>query len=177
MSVDLSSYAGQKGYIAIRHTDTDQDYLLIDDFGIYGVAKAAGDWQTTSATQENAFLSGLTPETTYEVQVQAVTMEGTSAWSKSATFTTNNIKLGDANVDTNVTITDAVAVVNYILGNPSSDFSKVAANVNGDLDAKGEPNITITDAVGVVNIILNNGSSAPKMEAPDAEPVEVTEPE
>jgi hypothetical protein len=67
--------------------------------------------------------------------------------------------------------------VNYILGNPSADFSKVAANVNGDLDAKGEPNITITDAVGVVNIILNNGSSAPKMETPDAEPVEATEPE
>lgn len=184
VSVDLSSYAGQKGYIAIRHTDTDQDYLLIDDFGIYGVAKAAGDWQTTSATQENAFLSGLTPETTYEVQVQAVTMEGTSAWSKSATFTTNNIKLGDANVDKDVTITDAVAVVNYILGNPSADFSKVAANVNGDLDDKGEPSITITDAVGVVNIILNSGGgSAPALdlkepeEADDAEAPEATEPE
>ena len=175
--IDLSTFTGQQGYIAIHHVDYNMNYLLIDDFGIYGVAKAAGDWQTTSATQENAFLSGLIPETTYEVQVQAVTMEGTSAWSKSATFTTNNIKLGDANSDGGVTITDAVGIVNCILGNPSSDFNKVAANVNGDLDEKGEPNITITDAVGVVNIILNNGSSAPKMETPDAEPVEATEPE
>ena len=56
---------------------------------------------------------------------------------------------GDANGDGQVTITDAVAVVNYILGNPSAGFVFQAADVNGD------GNITITDAVGIVNIILN----------------------
>ena len=90
--------------------------------------------------------------------------------------------LGDANGDGSVTITDAVSIVNYILGNASTGFNKAAANVNGDLDEKGEPNITITDAVGVVNIILNNGSSAgaPKMEleeTDDVEAPEATEPE
>ena len=59
---------------------------------------------------------------------------------------------GDANGDGNVTITDAVAIVNFILGNKSANFVETAADVNGD----GE--ITITDAVGVVNIILNNVS-------------------
>ena len=83
---------------------------------------------------------------------------------------------GDANGDGKVTITDAVAIVNYILGNPSAGFNKVAANVNGDLDAKGEPNITITDAVGVVNIILNNGAtSAPKMEVEETDDAEAPE--
>ena len=56
---------------------------------------------------------------------------------------------GDANGDGSVTITDAVAIVNKILGNASDNFNKAAADVNGDGD------ITITDAVGVVNIILN----------------------
>ena len=56
---------------------------------------------------------------------------------------------GDANGDGSVTITDAVAIVNYILGNPSAVFVKKAADVSGD------GNISITDAVGVVNIILN----------------------
>ncbi len=56
---------------------------------------------------------------------------------------------GDANGDGAVTITDAVAIVNYILGNPSAVFVKKAADVSGD------GNISITDAVGVVNIILN----------------------
>ena len=69
--------------------------------------------------------------------------------------------LGDANGDGSVTITDAVGIVNYILGNPSANFNEAAADVNSD------GNITITDAVGVVNIILNNGSSgAPAMNAP-----------
>ena len=71
-------------------------------------------------------------------------------------------KKGDANGDGKVTITDAVAIVNYILGNPSGNFDKVAANVSGDLDDLGEPKITITDAVGVVNIILQ-GTGKPRL--------------
>ena len=62
-------------------------------------------------------------------------------------FTPKPFTPGDANGDGKVTITDAVAVVNYILGNTSTGFD--AADVNGD------GNVTITDAVGIVNIILN----------------------
>ena len=61
-------------------------------------------------------------------------------------------KNGDANGDDVVSITDAVAVVNCILGNPSDNFIEEAANVNDD------EGISITDAVGVVNIILGEGS-------------------
>ncbi len=71
---------------------------------------------------------------------------------------------GDANGDDSVSITDAVAVVNYILGTPSADFNRMNANVNGDADTSGNPNITITDAVGIVNIILNSTSTAPEFE-------------
>ena len=85
---------------------------------------------------------------------------------------------GDVNSDNKVTITDAVGIVNNILGNPSSNFDKDAANINGDIDDNGDPKITITDAVGVVNIILNNGGSvsAPQMDAPQ-EPETMMEPE
>ena len=64
-------------------------------------------------------------------------------------FTPKPFTPGDANGDGKVTITDAVAVVNYILGNTSTGFDAAAADVNGD------GNVTITDAVGIVNIILN----------------------
>lgn len=60
-----------------------------------------------------------------------------------------NVQKGDANFDGQVTITDAVAVVDDILGNTSSEFVRYAADVNNDA------NVTITDAVGVVDIILN----------------------
>ncbi len=67
------------------------------------------------------------------------------------------IKKGDVNCDDKVTITDAVSIVNFILGNPSDGFNVKAADVNGD------GKVSITDAVGVVNIILNQGgeSAAP----------------
>ena len=56
---------------------------------------------------------------------------------------------GDANGDSEVNISDAVAIVNYILGNPSLGFNAAAADVNND------GKVTISDAVGVVNMILN----------------------
>ena len=67
-------------------------------------------------------------------------------------FTPKPITLGDVNGDGKVTITDAVAIVNRILGNESAGFNEAAADVSGD------GKITITDAVGVVNIILSNGA-------------------
>ena len=88
----------------------------------------------------------------------------------SADVTENNgampLSVGDANGDGQVTITDAVAIVNYILGNASANFNLFAADVNRD------GNITITDAVGVVNIILNSGgSSAPQLDMIEPEPM------
>ena len=56
---------------------------------------------------------------------------------------------GDANGDGSVTITDAVAVVDYILGNTPENFNEKAADVNND------GIVNITDAVGIVDIILN----------------------
>ena len=60
----------------------------------------------------------------------------------------DELRVGDANSDGQVTISDAVAIANFIFGNPSASFSKSAADVNGD------GNITISDAVGIVDMIL-----------------------
>ena len=55
---------------------------------------------------------------------------------------------GDANCDGEVTITDAVAVVNYILGNPSENFIKAAADANND------GVVDIDDVVHIVNFVV-----------------------
>ena len=68
---------------------------------------------------------------------------------------TANVK-GDANGDGKVTITDAVSVVNKILGNPVNGFDFEMADVNKDNA------ITITDAVGILNIILK-GNGKPRL--------------
>ena len=89
-TADLSSYAGQKGYIAIRHFNcTDQYYLYVDDFGLYG----SEDWVTVNPTDATVTLTGLTPNTGYEWQVQGVDCNSsgsTTEWSAVATFTTPN---------------------------------------------------------------------------------------
>jgi uncharacterized repeat protein (TIGR02543 family) len=56
---------------------------------------------------------------------------------------------GDVNMDFNVTISDVVAVVNYILDKPTKVFNFMAADVTGD------DKVSISDIVGIVNIILN----------------------
>ena len=87
--VDLSAYAGEQGYVALRHHDcTDQYYLDVDDFIIY----APGEWQTIATTSENTVITGLDPETSYMFQVQSdCGSDGTSEWSELMSFTTTNV--------------------------------------------------------------------------------------
>ena len=117
-------------------------------------------------------IGGSAAKGSYTVNVKNIMMGTNELTNKyaganlSATFSVIDFLKGDANGDGSVTISDAVAIVNKILGNPSGNFNEAAADVSGD----GE--ITITDAVGVVNIILGNGgSSAPTMDMKEPEPV------
>lgn len=144
--IDLSSYTGKLGYIAIRHKCYDCEYLLVDDFAIYGEAAPAGEWQTVSTTNSSAQLTGLTPQKTYETQVQSFTTDGTSDWSSSIFFTTLELSVvpGDANGDGYVTFTDVVAIVNYLLGKPGGTFVIDGADFNGD------GKVSISDAVGLL---------------------------
>ena len=88
--IDLSSYTGQQGYIAIHHVSYDANFLLIDDFGIYNT-EAAGAWIPATVNTPTYALTGLTPETEYEWQVQGVNTSctgGLTDWSEIASFTT-----------------------------------------------------------------------------------------
>jgi hypothetical protein len=55
---------------------------------------------------------------------------------------------GDAYVDGIVNVTDIVAMVNYIMGNPSPRFAPEAADINMD------GIVNVTDIVATVNIIM-----------------------
>lgn len=62
-----------------------------------------------------------------------------------ATF---NTVLGDVNGDGVVNITDAIGLVNYILGKSTFEVNELAADVNED------GAVNITDAIAIVNLIL-----------------------
>lgn len=84
--IDLGAYAGQEGYIAIHHQDMDANYLLIDDFSVTS-APEISEWTTVENATSPYAITGLTPETNYNVQVQAVYADGKSEW-VATSFTT-----------------------------------------------------------------------------------------
>lgn len=61
--------------------------------------------------------------------------------------------LGDVNNDKDVSVVDAAATVNLILGVNTAGLNRKAADIDGDNE------ISVTDAAGVVNIILSQGAS------------------
>lgn len=124
----------------------------LDDVVVYGdtyTPEAVEGYPKNVGNVTEHALTGLTPNSTYVVRVRAINSEKTSKWSTVVTgITPTDFEPGDANGDGSISISDAVSVVNCILGNPADGFSSSAADVNGD------GKVTITDAVSIVNMIL-----------------------
>ena len=90
-TVDLSAYAGQTGYVAIRHFNcTDQFILNVDDIVIEGPFDTP-EWIEVNGIEKPYVLTDLTYATEYEWQVQGINPScegGLTEWSAIATFTT-----------------------------------------------------------------------------------------
>ena len=91
-TADLSAYAGQQGYVAIRHFNvTDMYYLVVDDFTILS-SEEPGPWQTISTDNNSIVLNGLESGTYYEVRVQSdCDIDGESVWSDTLLFPTSDV--------------------------------------------------------------------------------------
>lgn len=97
ITIDLSDYEGQKGYIAIHHQDNDKDWLNIDDFGVYS---ATYGQLTTSMVNGTEFtMEGLTPGTTYEVKITGVKAGEPDAETETFYFTTGLTEPVDVTFD------------------------------------------------------------------------------
>ena len=103
-TADLSSYNGQQGYVAIRHFNATDVYILsVDDFVICDDTEP---WETTTVTTENIHIDGLTPSTSYQVMVQSdCGSDGTSGWSDIFSFRTS---------EEEVTVYDGTANNGYV---------------------------------------------------------------
>ena len=99
--VDLSAYTGQ-GYVAIRHFNcTDQFILNLDDIA-FGTVVPTSEWVTVTVNEPTYTLTGLTPETEYEWQIQGVNAScETLDWTEIQSFTT----LEKTTVDQTITLT------------------------------------------------------------------------
>ena len=96
-SVDLSAYAGQEGYIAIRHYNVTDMFVLNVGNIYYG---ESGDWTTVENVTSPYTLSGLECPESYAVQVQSVYgKSGISNWVGTAFTTVMDLTLLDNDYD------------------------------------------------------------------------------
>lgn len=104
VSIDLSAYTGQKGYVAIHHKSYNCNYLGIDDFTI-GTIAPAGNWKEVTTTTTSITLTGLTKNTEYECQVIGVKGGNELINPQTISFTTDNaIELVDGSTTNSGTI-------------------------------------------------------------------------
>ena len=88
-NTDLTAYAGETVYIAIRHFGvTDQFYINIDDVSVFATNEE-NEWVTINADASPVELTGLTPNTTYEYQVMGICGSEETAWTEITVFTTS----------------------------------------------------------------------------------------
>ena len=89
ITVDLNSFNGTMGYVAIRHYDSPGLYaLILDDFSIY-YYQEYGPWIETTSETNSLDLMDLPRNTGYEFKVKGhCGGNETSIWSDIATFTT-----------------------------------------------------------------------------------------
>ena len=89
---DLSEFEGMTGQVAIRHYNiSDMFRLNVDDILIGEMPEPVeeAEWIYVDGIEDvNYVIEGLDPETTYEVQIQAVSEYGVSAWTEPFIFTT-----------------------------------------------------------------------------------------
>ena len=85
VTIDLSEYAGQKGYIAFHHVSSDCYLLIVDDFGIYDYVPA-GQGHAIHVTEPTATISGLDTNNGYEYQIQSWKGDNASDWSEMGEF-------------------------------------------------------------------------------------------
>ena len=92
-TVDLSQFNGEMGCIVFRNYGTEDQWMLyLDDIcvGDPNDAIQPEEWiYVNDLPATNFTIEGLTPETTYEVEVQSVSEDGrTSDWTEPVVFTT-----------------------------------------------------------------------------------------
>ena len=134
---------------------TDTGRPAITGYGVQYRAGTSGDWtsHTHSGTATTADITGLSPDTSYQVQVRATNAEGDGAWTASASGTTNvapNVAPVFTSAATfsaaeNQTAVGTVAATDANSGDSVTyEIAAVAGGVDGALFAIGETTGVLT---------------------------------
>jgi hypothetical protein len=118
-----------------------------------------GTWTAWAAATSPKTITGLTPNTLYNVEIRTVCGAGIYANTTAGTFTTK--QLGDVNCDGVVNVLDVIVLTNYIMGTQASTQCILDG---GDLNGDGQ--INVLDVVALINIVLGNNNKGTVMSVP-----------
>ncbi len=141
VSIDLSDYAEQEGYIAFHHADYDGYNVVLDDVSIVGRQRTE-----VISLEPGMKLTGLEPETTYEVQMCGLSYGHESEWTEKLTFTTKTLVRGDVNGDASLNSDDVTALVQILLSGGTGNLNVCDVNNDG--------RISISDVTKLINNLL-----------------------
>jgi hypothetical protein len=152
--VDLSQFEGALGQIAFRHYNcTDMMEVCIDDIFIGNEVELAEWIYVNDITDPNYTITGLTPETTYEVQVMGYNASHETDWTEIVQFTTladtPAFLRGDVDNNGEVKIGDVTALISYLLSGDPTGINVLAA----DCDQNGE--VKIGDVTALIAYLLS----------------------
>ena len=128
---DLSAYAGQQGYIAIRHHDAQGYYIFVDAVSVAGEGVEGAEWVVMEGVNSPVTMEPLEAGTTYEVQVQGVYADGVSGWTDLVNFTTVAADALPTNLEVTA-VTATTADVNWVGSQDAYNLRyRTAAILNG----------------------------------------------
>ncbi|MEG0771439.1 MAG: leucine-rich repeat protein, partial [Clostridia bacterium] len=110
---------------------------------------------TTPITTTAYTVTGLSKNTTYQIQITSVNVAGESPKSVAKSITTSNVIMGDVNGDSVITIADAMTVFQSLAGqiSPLAGAKKDAADIDGNSI------ITIADAMKIFQFLAGEITS------------------
>ena len=156
-TVDLTPFDGALGSIVFRNYSTyDQWSVYVDDIFVgdpNSIVEPAEWTYVNGITDTNYTIEGLTPETKYEVQVQAYMADDQTDWCDIVEFTTLAEPVapglrGDVDDSGDVTIDDVTTLIDYLLGGGEINMTNADCDLNGD--------VTIDDVTTLIDYLLSN---------------------
>ena len=158
VTLDLTEYNGQNGYVVFRHTGTTDMWRMYLDNIFIGDPNAEiiqpAEWiYVNELTANNYTIDGLTPETQYEVQVMGYNASHESEWCDIVTFfTTADVPAGlrgDVDNSQSVNIADVTALIDGLLsGNwDGANYDNADCNVDGG--------VNIADVTALIDYLLS----------------------
>jgi hypothetical protein len=161
-------------YVAFKATASSQNKsIFIDNFKIYKGA-ANNEWEETvsNVNARTLAITGLTPETEYEWQVQGNMTNGTTEWSKRASFTTMDVIIWNNPDDWTVpeTYADVTIPANTLVIIPSGYTAyadEITIEEGGQITIEDGGQLLHSNEIPVVFQMNVDGYQATRDENPD----------